>query len=131
MSLDGQKDVVLWAQLARIVGGAGTSHQWLALAQKLHPVLFDRSEIGSSRNERNIASRQRQLDADVAADRAGAKDADFHAAGSASPSFMARPMRCSFPVAPFGISRRKIIFRGTLNSARWRSAKSFSSRSLR
>src|SRR4029077_4090581 len=35
-----------------------------------------------------------------------------------SPSFCARPMRCSLPVAPLGISARKSIFRGVLNAAR-------------
>lgn len=36
----------------------------------------------------------------------------------ASPSFCARPMRCSLPVAPLGISARNRIFRGVLNAAR-------------
>jgi hypothetical protein len=31
-----------------------------------------------------------------------------------SPSFWASPMRCSLPVAPFGISLRKMTFRGVL-----------------
>jgi hypothetical protein len=34
-----------------------------------------------------------------------------------SPSLVARPMRCNFPVAPLGISSIKIIFLGTLKSA--------------
>jgi hypothetical protein len=39
-------------------------------------------------------------------------------------------MRCSLPVAPFGISARKTIFRGTLKSARCFDTKSRISRSL-
>ena len=33
------------------------------------------------------------------------------------PNFSANPMRCSLPVAPFGISARKRIFLGVLNAA--------------
>ena len=36
-----------------------------------------------------------------------------------SPSFAASPIRCSLPVAPFGISSMNRIFAGTLNLARW------------
>ena len=34
------------------------------------------------------------------------------------PNFSANPIRCNFPVGPFGISSRKTTFLGTLKSAR-------------
>src|SRR5207237_4909369 len=57
------------------------------------------------------AARARQLRRHVPADGAGAEDADLHLS---SPSFAARPMRCSFPVGPRGSSVTKTILCGTL-----------------
>ena len=48
----------------------------------------------------------------------------------ANPSFAARPMRCSLPVAPLGISARSRILRGALNAARRSERKARSSASL-
>src|SRR5258708_3465701 len=108
-------------------------HQRVPLANQLDTSLLDRCQIRAARHERNLGAGQRKLGTDVPADRASTEDANFHAADSegASPSFAAKPIRCSFPVAPFGISFTKTIFRGTLKSAKRLEANSLSSRSVR
>src|SRR5262249_9876922 len=133
MCLDGQHHVVLWTELARVVGGMGGRHQRLSFAEQLYALFLERLRGRSGGKEGNARPRKRKLGSDVPADCARTEDANFHAADSegAKPSLAARPMRCSFPVAPFGISAKKTIFLGTLNSGRRHAAKSFSSRSVR
>src|SRR5713101_4136095 len=131
VSLDGQNDVILKTQLLRIIRRRGLHDKSLIFAAQLQAVLLDRSQVRSTSDEGSIRSRERELHADVSADCARAEDANLHWEGSVNPSFAARPIRCTFPVAPLGISGRKTIFRGTLNSARCSPAKSRSSRSVR
>ena len=69
-------------------------------------------EVLAAGDDRDLGvSLRGQLRRHQPADRAGAEDADSHAV---TPSFSASPMRISLPVAPFGISARNTIFRGTL-----------------
>ena len=72
--------------------------------------------------ERAFAAGQRSqhLDAgvdDFRADPVAADGSYLVRLHSARPSFWARPMRCSLPVAPLGISSRKTTVRGTLKGA--------------
>src|SRR3546814_7472206 len=73
----------------------------------------------AARHQRHLDPGPGQPDREIAADRAGTVDADPHRAHALAPrpSFSARPMRCSFPVAPFGISSSSSKVRGTLKSA--------------
>src|SRR4030095_11480766 len=98
-----------------IAGGLRPFPQFLALGAQRESVGLDRSEMRPACDQCHLLAGQRQLRAQQAADGAGAVNADLHAV---SPSLAARPMRCSLPVAPFGISARNTIFRGTLKSAR-------------
>ncbi len=101
----------------------------LPFADERQAVLLHCGEVRPACDERHlVVSRRGELCADQTAHRAGAEDADFHDAES--PNFAARPMRCSLPVAPFGISSRNTILRGSLKSARRSAAKSFSARSV-
>ena len=43
-----------------------------------HAARPDRLQVRAARDERDVLARQRELDADVAADRTGADDAEFH-----------------------------------------------------
>src|SRR3546814_15917933 len=74
----------------------------------------------AARHQRHLDPGPGQPDREIAADRAGTVDADPHRAHALAPrpSFSARPMRCSFSVAPFGISSSRSKVRGTLKSDR-------------
>ncbi len=85
--------------------------------------LLESEAIGPHGGEMGSAGHQRyirfafvgQARADVSTDGAGT---EYAYAGHARPSFWARPMRCSLPVAPLGISATMTILRGTLKAAR-------------
>src|SRR5262249_2990757 len=120
VGLDGQEhDVVRAGLLGRRDGGdvAGVLLDALG-GHELHAAGADRRQVGAPGDERHALAGEGQAHAEVAADGARPDDGELHA----RPSFWARPMRCSFPVAPFGISARNSTFRGTWESATRRAA---------
>ena len=127
MGLQRQDDVVLHAELGGVVGGRDVDRRLRVAGEKTEAVGADRLEVGPARDQACLGGAGgRELGGDQSADGAGAEDADLH---EDSPSFSARPIRCSLPVAPLGISSMKMIFAGTLKSASRVAANSRSSRS--
>src|SRR6185312_8558054 len=119
--------IVLRPRFPGIAGGLRPGQQFLALGTQCQSIGLDGGQVWAARDQRDLFAGQRQLRAQQPADGAGAVDADLHAV---RPSLAARPMRCSLPVAPFGISARNTTLRGTLKSARRVETKSRSSRSV-
>jgi hypothetical protein len=53
-------------------------HPLLPIDQELQPVLAHGGQVGTACHEAHIRAGSRQLDAEIAADRAGAVNADLH-----------------------------------------------------
>ncbi len=79
MRLQADDHEILRTQLRRIVGAARPHHMLFIADQQFEAVLAHGSEMGAARDQADIGLRPRQLDAEIAADRAGAVNADFHA----------------------------------------------------
>ena len=63
---------------AGIVGAARMHHALLVADQKLEPVGAHGGEMRAARHQADIDARARELHTEIAADRAGAVDTDFH-----------------------------------------------------
>src|SRR5690606_21103312 len=129
MCFEGDDDVILMAERGGIIRCRDIFYgESLPLTFNGEAVFADRGKMLPARNQGDFRlALPRQQIADQPADRARAIDADFH---QTSPSFSASPMRCSLPVAPFGISSSSVMLRGTLKAARLFAAKSRSSASV-
>ena len=65
-------------ELGRIVGAARMHHALLVADQELQPVVAHGGEMRAARHQADIDACARELHAEIAADRAGAVNADFH-----------------------------------------------------
>ena len=63
-----------------VVGGLDVARDVLAAVvhDELHAVAADGVEVGAARDEGDVFAGEREFDADIAADGAGADDGDFH-----------------------------------------------------
>src|SRR5262249_40824238 len=126
-----QEQIVLGPCSARIVDQARMGDDLLSATDETKATRMHGLEMRASRHHGNRRARSLEPRRQIAADGTGAENGDAgHADTSASPSFWARPTRCSLPVAPFGISARKRIRLGTLKSAIRSDAKARNSLSL-
>ena len=117
MGLDGEQHHILWPGLGHPLHGAHSAGVLFAAVFEDQPeaIGLDRRQVLVAGDEGDLLTGQRQLGAQIAADGTGANDRELHAPGPCpSPSFCAKPMRCSLPVAPLGISSMNRIFFGTL-----------------
>ena len=116
VGLQAEDDIVLRRRVRRRRRSPGCGEPSLCrLRSARRPSARIASRCGAARDEREVEPvDRREPGGEIAADRAGAEDAKPH---QARPSFSARPMRWSLPVAPFGISSRMTTLRGTLKSA--------------
>ena len=78
MRLQADDDVILRPEFGGIVGAARMHHALFVADQELEPVGAHRGEMGAARHQADIDARARKLHTEIAADRAGAVDADFH-----------------------------------------------------
>src|SRR5262249_15055680 len=117
------------SQLGDPVGGQNQGHPLSALGEELQAPGPDDRQVCSADHHADLVPLLRQPHRQQTSDGAGADDADLHGP-EPSPSLAASPMRCGFPVAPFGISVRSTTFRGTLKCGSFRAQKSRSSRSV-
>src|SRR6185503_18502925 len=116
--LQGDDDVILRSGFGGLVGGGKAHGYGLAFTFQGQALFADRGQMRPARDHRDLGAGLVQLDGEIAANGAGAENCNPHPASpSLSASFSCRPMRCSLPVAPLGISVRKTIRRGTLKSA--------------
>ncbi len=72
------EDVVLRPQRGRVVGAIDLGYPLLALAQQPQAVGAHGGKMGATCDQADLGARQCQLDAEIAADRAGAIDTHFH-----------------------------------------------------
>ena len=78
MRLQADDDEVLRSEFGRIVGAARMHHALLVTDQELEPVGAHRGEMRAARHQADIDARARELHTEIAADRTGAVDTDFH-----------------------------------------------------
>ena len=78
MRLQADDDEILRAEFGGIVGAARMHHALLVADQELQPVGAHGGEMRAARHQADIGARARELHAEIAADRAGAVDTDFH-----------------------------------------------------
>src|SRR5262245_12729748 len=115
MRLKRQKHIVLGPEFDGPVCRAYADRRLAVVVLDRQAFLTHGREMGTARDKAHLGfALPGKPGADKPANGAGTEDADAH---QPSPSFSARPMRCSLPVAPFGISSRKTSLRGTLNPA--------------
>src|SRR5712671_2820302 len=79
MRLQANDDEILRSQFGGVVGAAGMHDALFITNQQLEAVGTHRGQVSAARDQADIRSRQRQLHAEIAADRAGAVNTDFHA----------------------------------------------------
>src|SRR5262249_10139863 len=127
VGLERHDHIVLRTRFLRLARGLGVGNEFLAFGPQLQAIGLNGCQMRPTCDQRDLLAGQRQVSPQQTADSAGAVDADLHVV---NPSLAARPMRCSLPVAPFGISATNTTLRGTLKSARWLETKSRSSRSV-
>src|SRR3984893_17459877 len=79
MRLQANDDEILRSQFGGVVGAAGMHDALFITNQQFEAVGTHRGQVSAARDQADIGSRERQLHAEIAADRAGAVDTDFHA----------------------------------------------------
>src|SRR3546814_19295461 len=119
MLLQRHDRAVLRPQILRILRCRDPDRALALGGAQRQAALADRREMRAARHQRHLDPGPGQPDREIAADRAGTVDADPPRAPALAPrpSFPARPIRCSFPVAPFGLPSSSSTVRGTLKSA--------------
>ena len=80
MGLEGDDDVILGPDLGGVVGAARMADPFLAVDQQLEAVRLHGREMGAAGDQGDIDPSPRKLRSEVAADGAGAIDADAHQA---------------------------------------------------
>ncbi len=78
MRLQHDDDVVLYAELGRIIGAARMDDVLLFADEQRQAALAHRGQVSAARDQADIGASARKLHAEISADRAGAVDADFH-----------------------------------------------------
>ena len=113
--LQRQDHVVLHARLGRVFDAARACDAALAVDQQRHAVRLHRRQVRAARDQRHVLARERELRAEVAADRARSIDGDLQARDLAIPTTLATsrgraasPARCAgaCPSDPSGSRRR-------------------------
>ncbi len=114
LGLQGHDHVVVHARPMGVVGARGMDMHHLAGAFDRDAVRLHRGQMGAPGNQRHFHPGLLQQRAHVATDGACAEHRNPH---QLSPSACAKPMRCSLPVGPLGISATNTTRRGTLKPA--------------
>ncbi len=115
MRLERDDDVVLRAGSAGSSVARGRTGDALAAERSVSPFARHRREVGAARDQADLGARR--APARPPAARRWRRRRRCRSSCRRGPSFSARPIRCSLPVAPFGISSRNTTLRGTLKSA--------------
>ena len=78
MRLQADDDEILRPEFGRVVGAARMHHALFVADQQLEPVGAHRGQMRAARHQADVDARARELHTEIAADRAGAVDTDFH-----------------------------------------------------
>ena len=78
MRLQADDDEILRPELGGIVGAARMHHALLIADQQFEPVGAHGGEMGAARHQADVDACARELHTEIAADRTGAVNADFH-----------------------------------------------------
>ena len=78
MRLQADDDVILRSELGGIIGAARMHHALLFADQQLQSVGAHRGQVGAACNKADVDARARELHTEIAADRTGAVNTDFH-----------------------------------------------------
>jgi hypothetical protein len=69
---------ILHTEVTRGIGGRQPRHLLLPLDDEFESSLPNGAKMGATRNDRHLMSRRSELNCEITADRARAKNADFH-----------------------------------------------------
>jgi hypothetical protein len=73
---------ILRTKLCRSVGATRVDHALLVADLQPQSASAHGGEVGAAGNEADVGARAREFDTEIATDRAGAVDADFHGVSS-------------------------------------------------